>query len=55
LGPPSSGQQFYCFHDPSVARWMDETRLQILVILSGICGEIGIQPPQGPRPRRPGW
>lgn len=55
LGSASGQQQFYCFHDPSVARWMDETRVQIIAILAGICGEAGIQPPRGPRPRQAGW
>jgi hypothetical protein len=55
LGPDSSGQRFYCFHDASIAHWMDETRSQIIAMLSEICHESAVQPPRGPRSRRPGW
>jgi hypothetical protein len=55
VGPDSSGHQFYCFNDASVGHWMDETRSQVISILSGICQEAGVQSPRGLRPRQPGW
>jgi hypothetical protein len=39
---------FYCFHDPELARWMDDTRSQVLAIFAEVCVEAGVHCPVFP-------
>lgn len=45
-----SHNQFYCFHDPELAEWMDETRCQVLAVFGEVCKEAGVPAPYFPRP-----
>lgn len=36
---------FYCIQDSELARWMDETRSQILTIFSDVCSQAGVVAP----------
>ena len=41
--------RFYCFHDPELAHWMDDTRSQVLAVFADVCEEAGVQCPVFPR------
>lgn len=51
VGPEHDGRQFYCIRDEAVAAWMDETRAEIIGLLSKLCEEAGIPPLRFPRHR----
>jgi hypothetical protein len=44
--------EFYCIQDSELARWMDETRSQILTIFSDVCKQAGVAALLFPRPAR---
>jgi hypothetical protein len=55
LGHDDGRRQFYCINDHNLAEWMDETRAQVIEILSELCNEAGIHPPHRPHPRPRHW
>ncbi len=49
LGDEYEGQQFYCFHDPELADWMDSMRGEVIKIFSTVCEKVGISRLRFPR------
>ena len=42
---PHGREVYYCIHDPNVARWMDNTRAQLLGVFEAVCNDAGVEPP----------
>jgi hypothetical protein len=51
VGKDDGQQQWYCINDHTLATWMDDTRTQIIQILTELCRDAGIQPPHAPHHR----
>jgi hypothetical protein len=51
LGRDDGGRQWYCINDRALGVWMDETRAQAIEIISELCKEVGVHPPDSPRHR----
>ena len=41
----SGGTTSYCINEQELARWMDDTRQQVLELFSEVCHQVGIHPP----------